>query len=207
MNTLSLDQLRALATETLERVAGSPDLNRYIVGALLLLVVAMSLLTIWRGRPRNSVPAMTPSTESGFRRWLTPLGMKSIPAGQATSTRPPRTSGSNKTIRVSTPVSRVPTRALRARNADPLEIARRTGLARDAVVMMMANADPKAHATRMSAAKAAAQPATKAVTKTVTKTASTERAMTAPGAYAAAPRAKPAQGGRTLGTQFNARLS
>ncbi len=199
MNTLSLDQLRAQATATLQRAAGDPDLALYIVGALLIIVLAMSLLTIWRGRARNHVPAMTPSTGSGFRRWLTPLGMKSIPAEQAASTRAPRRSGSNKTIRVSTPVSRVPARALRARNADPLEIARRSGLARDAVVMMMANADPKAHATRTSAAKAAPQPST--------KTASKERAMTAPGAYAAAPRTQTVQGGRTLGTQFNARLS
>ena len=198
MNTLSLDQLRAQATGTLQRAAGDPDLVLYIVGALLIVVLAMSLLTIWRGRARYSVPAMTPSTESGFRRWLTPLGMKSIPAAQAASTRPRRKSGSNTTIRVSTPVSRVPARALRATNADPLEIARRTGLARDAVVMMMANADPKAHATRTSAAKAAPQ--------ATPKTTSKERAMTAPGAYAAAPRAPTAQGGRTLGTQFNARL-
>ncbi len=199
MNTIDVDQLRTQATATFERVAGSPDFDLYIVGLLLLAVLAMSLLTIWRGRTRTVFPTTTPSTASGFRRWLTPLGMQSIPAEQAASTRPHRTSAPNKTMRVSTPVSRVPARALRAQNADPLEIARRTGLARDAVVMMMANADPKAHAARSSAAKTAARAAP--------KTASAERAMTAPGAYAAAPRTKPAQSGRTLGTQFNARLT
>ncbi len=198
MNTISAEQLRTQAIATLERVAGNPDLDIYIVGSLLLAVMAMALLTIWRGRARAAVPAAAPSSASGFRRWLTPPGMRSIPAEPGAVARAPRVSGSNKSIRVSTPVSRVPARALRAKNADPLEIARRTGLARDAVVMMMANADPKAHAARTSAPKTAPPPAA--------KPAAAERAMTAPGAYAAAPRAKPAQGGRTLGTQFNARL-
>lgn len=199
MNAISLDQLPAQATATLERVAGHPDLDLYIVGSLLVIVLAMSLFTIWRGRARVITPATTPSAASGFRRWLTPLGMKSIPAEQATVTRPQRTSGSNKTIRVTTPVSRVPARALKASNADPLEIARRSGLARDAVVMMMANADPRAHAARRSTTKPAVQPASRTVT--------TDQGMSAPGAYGGAPRPKAPQGGRTLGTQFNARLS
>ncbi len=198
MDALGLEQLRTQATATLDRVAGSPDLDLYIVGSLLAVVVALSLLTIWRGRTRHSIPPATPSTESGFRRWLTPLGMPSIPAAQPAAARAYRKSGSKQTMRVSTPVSKVPARSLRAHDANPLEIARRSGLARDAVVMMMANADPKAHAARTSAPKVAPKPNTQPAS---------ERAMTAPGAYAAAARAKPAPNGRTLGTQFNARLS
>ncbi len=198
MDTLSFGQLRTQATAMLERVAGNPDFDLYVVGSLLAAVVALSLLTAWRGRARRIIPPATPSTESGFRRWLTPLGMPSIPAVPGAGARAPRASGSNKSIRVTTPVCKVPARSLRAHNANPLEIARRTGLARDAVVMMMANADPKAHAARTTAPKVAPQPKAQPAA---------ERAMTAPGAYTAGARAKPASDGRTLGTQFNARLS
>lgn len=201
MQTLDLDQMRATVSATFRQLIASPDYDLYIVGALLTVVVLLSLVTIWRGRTRAvAAPIATPSDASGFRRWLTPMGMKSIPAEQAVVARPRRKSGSNKTIRVSTPVSKVPARALKARDADALEIARRSGLARDAVVMMMANADPKAHAKKTSAKTA---PAAQAPTRTV----STERAMTAPGAYAGTQRTAPPANGRTLGTQFNARLS
>jgi hypothetical protein len=200
MQSFDLTQLREQATTTVSAIVADPNFDLMVVGTMLGLVVLLSLFTIWRGRRSAAVfsdPA--PSESSGFLRWLTPMGMKSVSADQATVARP-RRSGSNKTIRVSTPVSRVSTRSLKSRDADALEISRRSGLARDAVVMMMANADPKAHAKKVAAAKP--QPA-----KAPVRTAAPERAMSAPGAGNQAPRTAPSAGGRTLGTQFTARLS
>lgn len=201
MPAIDVDETRKQVAVVTQQIMANENLDLFIVGALLGVVVLLSLFTIWRGRARrNAAPIAAPSNASGFRRWLTPMGMKSIPAEQAVVTRPRRKSGSNKTIRVSTPVSKVPARALKARGADALDIARRSGLSRDAVVMMMANADPQAHAKRTTAAKSApaAQPAQRG--------AATERGMTAPGAYAGDGRAAAPTKGRVLGTQFNARI-
>ncbi len=201
MRSLDFDQMLAQTTATVSRLTANPDFDLIIVGSSLAMVVVLSLLTIWRGRAkRTAAPTDAPSSVSGFRRWLTPMGMQSIPAEQAVVSRPRRRSGSNKTIRVSTPVSKVAARALKASGADALDIARRTGLARDAVVMMMANADPKAHAAKTSAAKSTGN------AKAPVRTAATDRAMSAPGAYSGAPRTQPPSAGRTVGTQFNARL-
>lgn len=200
MQSLDLTQLREQTMTTVSAVVADPNFDLMVVGTMLGLVVLLSLFTIWRGRRNAAVfsdPA--PTEASGFRRWLTPMGMQSVSTEQAVAARP-RRSGSNKTIRVTTPVSRVSTRALKSRDADALEISRRSGLARDAVVMMMANADPKAHARKIAAAKP--QPA-----KVPARAAAPERAMSAPGAGNQAPRSAPSAGGRTLGTQFNARLS
>lgn len=202
MQTIDIDQLVEQATAMAQRIMADENLDLFIVGALLGVVVLLSLFTIWRGRARlDAAPIAAPTNASGFRRWLTPMGMKSIPAEQAVVARPRRKSGSNKTIRVSTPVSKVPARALKARGADALDIARRSGLARDAVVMMMANADPQAHARRTTVTRSApaAQPASRVT--------STERAMTAPGAYAGDARTSAPAKSRTLGTQFSARIS
>ena len=197
----TIDELRMQAAELVERLVTHPDFDLIIVGSLLVVVVLMSLITIWRGRARASVPTQSPSARgTGFRRWLTPNGMASIPAAQVEATRARRHTGSQKTIRVITPVSKVPARALKARDADALAIARRSGLARDAVAMMLANADPK-RATRTTSSERApaSQPASRG--------GAAERAMTAPGAGNTTPRTAPAANGRTLGTQFNARLS
>jgi hypothetical protein len=169
-----------------------------VAAALLSVVFLLAIATIWRGRRRPVAPLPSASNPGGFTRWLTPMGMKSIPSEQAVVSRPRRKSGSNKTIKVSTPVSKVPTRALKGSRADALDIARKTGLARDAVVMMMANANPRAEAKK-PLPKPAAQPATRTI--------ATERGMTAPGAYGSAPRTPAPTSGRALGTQFNARLS
>jgi len=180
-------------------VIAGDQLDVAIVGGLLVLVLVLALSAIWRGRRRVAAPLPSPSEASGFKRWLTPMGMKSISAEQAVIARPRRKSGSMKSIRVSTPVSKVATRALRGAGADALDIARKTGLARDAVVMMMANANPQPKQKSGAKAPAAAQ----APTRTVTS----DRAVSAPGAYASAPRTAPPANGRSVGTQFNARLS
>lgn len=199
MPEFTVEQLRSEAMSIVERIGVDEQLDAMIVGGVLVIVLALALVAIWKNRRRTAeAPVNAPSVASGFTRWLTPMGMKSIPAEQAVVVRPRRKSGSNKTIKVSTPVSKVPTRALKGARADALEIARKTGLARDAVVMMMANANPQA-AAKKSAAKPVAQPATRTV--------ATARGMTAPGAYGAAPRAPAPTNGRALGTQFNARLS
>jgi hypothetical protein len=199
MSPFNVEQLRTQAMAIVERIGVDEQLDTMIVGGLLVIVLALALAAIWKNRRRAAeAPVATPSNASGFTRWLTPMGMKSIPSEQAVVSRPRRKSGSNKTIKVSTPVSKVPTRALKGSRADALDIARKTGLARDAVVMMMANANPRAEAKK-PLPKPAAQPATRTI--------ATERGMTAPGAYGSAPRTPAPTSGRALGTQFNARLS
>ncbi|MDZ7630599.1 MAG: hypothetical protein U5K74_04360 [Gemmatimonadaceae bacterium] len=175
--------------------------------AWLTAVVVLSLLTIWRGRSRAaaaSVPMNPPSGASGFRRWLTPMGMKSIPAEQAVVASTCRRSGSNKTIRVTTPVAQGTRRARsRPRDADAREIAART------------DERPVARCRRDDDGRSGSQGAREKDQRCEDRTGGTgtdadrvdERAMSAPGAGDQAPRSAPSGGGRTLGTQFNARLS
>ena len=202
MPTFTVDQLRTQVMALVMRIGVDEQLDATIVGGLLVIVLALALSAIWTNRRRAAeAPEASPPTNSGFTRWLTPMGMKSIPAEQAVVSRPRRKSGSNKTIRVSTPVSKVPTRALKGARADALDIARKTGLARDAVVMMMANAAPKT-APRPTAASLTA--ASQAPTRSV----SSEKGMSAPGAYTTAQRAVPERTASRapVGTRFTARL-
>jgi hypothetical protein len=206
MQSLNLASVRSSIAQTAQQLIAPDQIAVTITATLLALVFALAVGTIVRGRRRRVVPLPSPTNPSGFTRWLTPLGMKSIPAEQVAAAsvvaRPRRKSGSMKSIRVSTPVSKVPTRALRKAGADALDIARKTGLARDAVAMMMANANPQTAAKKQSIAKVAA------AAQAPTRTANTDRAMTAPAAYNNAPRTQsPSPNSRTLGTQFNARIS
>lgn len=207
MPTIDLTNIREQATVVAQRIMSSENLDLMIVGTLLAIVIVLSLATIWRNRVRNAAPATRPSSASGFTRWLTPLGARSIPADAGTPLpEPRRKSGSQKVIRVSTPVSRVPTRALKAAGANALDIARKTGLARDAVTMMIANAAPKNAPATPQAKPAIAAKAT--VAQAPARAADAGRAMSAPGAYTAAQRAiapKVDRGG--VGTRFTARLS
>ena len=202
MDAIDVSKISAAVTEFVQRTLGIDSLEVTIAAALLVVVFLLAVATIWRGRRRAEATRVRAASTSGFKRWLTPMGMQSIPAEQAVVVRPRRKSGSMKAIKVSTPVSKVPVRALKKAGADALEIARKTGLARDAVVMMMANANPPvADAKRKQ---------TENATKTApTRTVSTERAMTAPGAYGNAPRTQPAASGSrgTVGTRFSARVS
>ena len=146
MSALDITPLRTRATEIAQQLIAPDQIAVTVAAVLLTTVFLLAVATIIRGRRRRVIPLPSPSNVSGFTRWLTPLGMKSIPAGQVAAMaadRPRRKSGSMKSIKVSTPVSKVPVRVLRRADADALEIARRTGLARDAVVMMMASANPQ----------------------------------------------------------------
>jgi hypothetical protein len=206
MHSANFASVRERMTHTAQQLLAPDQLAVTITAALLSLVFVLAVGTIVRGRRRRVVPLPSPSNPSGFTRWLTPLGMKSIPAApvatSAVAARPRRKTVAMKTIKVSTPVSKVPTRALRKAGADALEIARRTGLARDAVAMMMANANPQAAAQKQTVAKIAV------AAPTATRTASSERAMTAPSAYGNSARTQPPPStSRSLGTQFNARIS
>ena len=203
MDAIHLTKISAAVTEFGRRAFGIDSPEVMITAALLTAVFLLAVAAIWRGRRRAAALRAAPANASGFKRWLTPMGMQSIPAEQAVVTRPRRKSGSVKTIRVSTPVSKVPARALKRAGADALEIARKTGLARDAVVMMMANANPQA------AAEARNKQVVKAPAVNQPRSANDERAMTAPSGYGNAPRKQaPTTGarGNTLGTQFNARI-
>ena len=202
MDAIDVSKISAPVTEFVQRTLGIDSIEVTIAAALLVVVFLLAVATIWRGRRRAEATRAQAASTSGFKRWLTPMGMQSIPAEQAVVVRPRRKSGSMKAIKVSTPVSRVPVRALKKAGADALEIARKTGLARDAVVMMLANANPQA----ADAKRKQTENATKAAP---TRASNTERAMTAPGAYGNAPRTQPAAGGSrgTVGTRFNARVS
>jgi len=206
MPAMTLSDIEAQALSALDAIGRMSATETAIVGGLLSATIVFSLATIWRNRtPRR--PRLTstahgtesPSIASGFTRWLTPMGMKSIPAAQAVVTRPSR-SGSHKTMKVNTPVSKVSARSLRNVGANELEIARRSGLSRDAVAMMMANADARAGTRRPSAS------SVKAASTAPTRSVSTERGMLAPGARNGGARTQPEDGGRKLGTQFTARL-
>lgn len=201
MPTIDLIAIREQAAAIAQRLMAGEQLDLVIVGTLLMIVIVLALSSIWRNRARRQA---TPSNGSGFMRWLTPMGEKSIPAAQATvgAPRPRRNSGSNKSIRISTPVSKVPQRALKA-GGDPVDIARRTGLSRDAVVMMMAAVAPKPQRVAPNADGRAAQAA-----RVVPSGQAAERAMVAPGAYTQAQRVIPAKVERSgaVGTRFTARL-
>lgn len=210
MIPLTISDLQAQALSAMDAIGRIDTTETAIVGGLLSATIVLSLASIWKNRtartPRltstaNSTANSTeaPSIASGFTRWLTPMGMKSIPAAQAVVARVSR-SGSPKSMKVSTPVSKVSARSLKSVGANELEIARRSGLSRDAVAMMMANADARVGAHRPSAS------SVKAASKAPTRTISTDRAMSAPGARSGAGRGQPEGAGRTLGTQFMARL-
>jgi len=203
MIAVTLGDIQAQALAAMDAIGRMNATETAIVGGLLTATIVLSLTRIWRMRsPRMASMAIgteSPSIASGFTRWLTPMGMKSIPAAQAVVARQSR-SGSTKTMKVNTPVSKVSARSLRSVGANELEIARRSGLSRDAVAMMMANADARAGTRRPSAS------SVKAASTVPTRTVSTERAMLAPGARNGGARTQPENGGRKLGTQFTARL-
>lgn len=202
MQTVDIDAVRAQAAVIMQGIMAGENLDLVISGALLLAITALSLTYIWRNRAPASPVAATSTAAGGMLRWITPKGSQAVTAEQpAMVSRPKRKSGSHKTIKVITPVSKVSQRALRA-GANPLEIARKSGLSRDGVVMMMAAASPK---TQAKPATAAAQPTAAA---RATGNANEGRAMMAPGAYTQAQRVIPAKVERPgVGTRFNARVS
>jgi hypothetical protein len=202
MQTITIDAVRAEAAVIMQGIMAGENFDLVISGVLLLAITALSLTYIWRNRAPAAPVAPAPANSGGMLRWLTPKRSQAVTAEQASmAVRSKWKSGSHKTVKVSTPVSKVSQRALRA-GADPLEIARKSGLSRDGVVMMMAAAAPK---TQAKPAAAAAQPSAAART---TGTANEGRAMMAPGAYTQAQRVIPAKVERPgVGTRFNARVS
>jgi hypothetical protein len=203
IQNLDITKFRAGINESLRHVLSSDNLDVIVVGTLLVVVFLMAVATIWRGRRRTAKLHTAPANASGFKRWLTPMGMQSIPAEQAVVVRPRRKSGSVKTIKVSTPVSKVPARALKRAGVDELELARKSGLARDAVAMMMANANPTAAAAAKNNLHA------KTVAAAQTRAANAERAMTAPSAYGNQATRKQLANNESrgpVGTRLNARI-
>ena len=104
-------------------------------------------------------------------------------------------------MRVITPVSKVPMKALKV-GADLMEIARKSGLSRDGVAMMMAAAAPRTAAKPTVEAQAS--------TRVAARQPGNEhagRAMMAPGAYTQAQRVIPSKVERgSVGTRYTARL-
>jgi hypothetical protein len=204
MPALDFVTLREQAAGMAQGVMAGDNLDLVIAAALLVAVVTMTLTSIWRTRRRAAVAApATPSTAARIARLLTPAGLMKISAEHAlAAARPRRKSGSHQTIRVSTPVSRVPQRALKA-GADALTIARTSGLSRDGVAMMIAAAAPRTVAKAIVATSAA----TPTAPERPRSTTSAARAMSAPGAYTQSQRVIPPKGDRAaVGTYFSARL-
>jgi hypothetical protein len=203
METVDIEAVRAQAAVIMRGIMAGENLDLVISGAMLLAITALSLTYIWRNRAPAPPTAATPAAAGGMLRWLTPNGSQNVAAEQAAmATRPKRNSGSHKTMKVITPVSKVSQRALKA-GATPLELARKSGLSRDGVAMMMAAAAPKSAARPAIAA--AAQPAPAARTA---GSPNEGRAMMAPGAYTQAQRVIPPKTERPgVGTRFNARVS
>ena len=201
----TFDQLRAASVSAIESTLatlGTIETSVLVIGAMLVAVIVLCLGSIWRAHRRTRVtsgPVTTPLP--GISRWLTPMGLASISAPLNAVAKTRRKSGSQKAIRVQTNVSKVPARTLRAPNASALTIARRSGLARDAVTLMLANAGGGNAVAQKSKARASAP------THPSAQAAIASRAMSAPGAYTTAQRALPPKTNRALGTQFNARLS
>jgi hypothetical protein len=198
MQTIDIDAVREQAAVIMQGIMAGENLDLVISGALLLAITALSLTYIWRNRAPAAPVAQTTAESGGRLRWLSPKGVPAVGAEQVARARVK--SGSHKAVRVITPVSKVPLKALKV-GADALEIARKSGLSRDGVAMMMAAAAPKSQAKPAAAqtAPAAARPASN-------ETAG--RAMQAPGAYTQAQRVIPAKVDRPgVGTRFSARVS
>jgi len=213
MLTTAIVSIREQATVTVQRMMAGENFDLVIAGALLLAVATLTLSSIWRTRRRTVAvtSAVLPSV-SAITRWLTPTGTKSVTTERLVVSAVLRRSGSHRSIRVSTPVSKVPQRLLKE-GADALAIARKSGLSRDGVAMMIAAATPR------SAAKPVAKPVVAMVASSAPAPArqvrqvssvsqeNSGRAMSAPGAYTQAQRVIPAKVERAgVGTYFSARL-
>lgn len=205
MQGIDLDAIREQAAIIVQGIMAGENLDLVISGALLLAIVALSLASVWRNRVRAVTVTTLPSAAGrGLLRWLRPKDRKSVTAAPtAMVARAKRTSGSHRTMRVITPVSKVPMKALKV-GADLMEIARKSGLSRDGVAMMMAAAAPR------TAAKPTveAQASTRAAARQPGNEQQAGRAMMAPGAYTQAQRVIPAKVERPgVGTRFSARVS
>lgn len=102
---------------------------------LSLLVLAVLLVRIALRPMPPAEPA--PPPRSGFTRWLTPMALPVLHAS-ASATRALGVGPRARAARPSVPTTRI--KLMASTGADPREIARRTGMARDAVAMMMARA-------------------------------------------------------------------
>jgi hypothetical protein len=214
MLTSEIVSIREQSSVTVQRMMAGENFDLVIAGALLLAVVTLTLSSIWRTRRRAAAVTTTALTAASssvslITRWLTPTGTNSIAADRPTAVSVRRRSGSHRSIRVPTPVSKVPQRALKE-GADALAIARKSGLSRDGVAMMIATAMPrsvaKPVAKPMVAMVAASAPAAARQVSRVSQE-NAGRAMSAPGAYTQAQRAVTAKVERAgVGTYFSARL-
>lgn len=204
MQGIDLDAIREQAAIIMQGIMAGENLDLVISGALLLAIVALSLASVWRNRvPAATVAAPPSAAGRGLLRWLMPKATKSVTAAPtAMVAQAKRTSGSHKTMRVITPVSKVPMKALKV-GADLMEIARKSGLSRDGVAMMMAAAAPRSAARPTIEAQAS----TRAAARQPGNEQQAGRAMMAPGAYTQAQRVIPAKVERgAVGTRYTARL-
>jgi hypothetical protein len=168
---------------------------------LSMLGIVLSIIggAFWIDRAPRAAVAQ-PSPESGFTRWLTPFASKVIPSlrfAEHIRRWASRKQPVLQAPQVAATSARVAIRMQSAGGSDPRDIARRTGLARDAVTLMLASADHRREQRRT--------PPRESKAVTAPRSADTERAMSAPGAQ----RAEPSRRGdpETLGSRFNTRLS
>jgi hypothetical protein len=131
----------------------------------VLLACALLLVHLGsrRGRAGVPVPPRAPHAASGFRRWLTPFGVPSLatlaPARRGTPILPAAQPVARRTPRPRPVVDAGAVTRLARAGSDAAEIARRTGLARDAVRLVLLRDGAPALS---GAAMAAAMPATAA---------------------------------------------
>lgn len=124
----------------------------------VLLACALLLVHLGSRRPRGVAGAAPrpPAATSGFRRWLTPFGMPSI-ASLAQVRRgtpvPIAATAARRTPRTQPVVDAGAVTRLARAGSDAAEIARRTGLARDAVrLVLLRDGAPTLPSTAMAAA-------------------------------------------------------
>jgi len=203
MPAFDIVAFREQAAGMAQRIMAGENLDLVIAAALLVAVVTMTLTSIWRNGRRTATAAVPGQFgDSALFRTKECTVTELSGARAVAAARPRRKSGSHQTIRVSTPVSKVPQRALKV-GADALAIARKSGLSRDGVAMMIAAAAPRPVANAAVVTSTATPPAPERQRSNQ----SAGRAMSAPGAYTQSQRVIPPKGDRAgVGTYFSARL-
>ena len=131
----------------------------FVATVLVSAALLLTLTVIWRGRARHrrAVASVTRAPEL-------PQAALALNAQAEASRRAFRKSGAMKSVKVTTPVSKMATKVLKRLGTDPKEIAKVTGLSRDAVMMMMAQNGATAHITPRAVTALAAAPATEPTT-------------------------------------------
>jgi hypothetical protein len=146
-----------------------PTMSLTLDHAIGIALLSLATLLVWRAlKPApKAVPVRAPSARSGFTRWLTPMA---LPVMHASGAATRALTVSKKSHAAKPVVRRTAVKLLASTGAEARDIARRTGMSRDAVAMMMASGSAAAPAMKSTVRAAAA----------ARKVAAAERTMQAP---------------------------